>query len=137
MSVQPWFKKNIMDVSWFWSRLTGHMVYFSSSQECQNKCREEIKRVIGDSRPEVIHMQQLPYTMVSFLTVVLKVQIYKMCFPYFPKLIKLFEMWTRVRIFWKIHVVKNSNREGSRLADYLKIITFLDVSILLFFMYKL
>ena len=36
------------------------------SQDCQDRCKAEIKNVVGDRRPEAAHMQQLPYTMVCF-----------------------------------------------------------------------
>ena len=36
-------------------------------KDSQELCREEIRTVIGDTRPEVSHMPSLPYTLVKLL----------------------------------------------------------------------
>ena len=45
--------------------LSWTLLHLTSNQKVQGKCREEIRRVIGDRRPEASHMQELPYTMAT------------------------------------------------------------------------
>ena len=41
------------------------VLYLTLQQEVQDRCREEIREVIGDSRCTIEDIQRLPYTQVS------------------------------------------------------------------------
>ena len=41
------------------------VLYLTLHQEVQDRCRQEIREVIGDSRSRVEDIQRLPYTQVS------------------------------------------------------------------------
>jgi len=47
------------------TNLKWTLLLLTTNQDCQEKCRQEIKTALGDRRPEVADMAQLPYTMAT------------------------------------------------------------------------
>ena len=44
------------------------VLYLTLYQEVQERCREEIREVIGDDKCTLEHIQRLPYTQVNYFT---------------------------------------------------------------------